>query len=304
MLTIAYFNFWPICADYSIQDLWFFNFIKQNIDNDAKLVDYNTNPDILICSCFGNINNVANIQAKIKFFFYGENLDRYPPYNNIDLLKNTFDLIVGFKYTDLKNKIVRIPLWLTYYNYYNYVEDDNILKYIQNSYNNNIQKPKKNASLVASHPGFNNVRQIIHDNMKSKTLILCPGRFKRNVANIGLRCEDKINFIKKTVFNICPENSAFEGYYTEKIFHALEAGCIPIYWAINKPEFDIINENCYCFVNLENTTEIVNKINHVTTNPREYIQENIFKPNAGNVINNYYKTLKNEINILLNQRLQ
>ena len=42
-----------------------------------------------------------------QLFFYGENLNRFPPYNNDKLLYETFDLIVGFKYNDLSKKQIR-----------------------------------------------------------------------------------------------------------------------------------------------------------------------------------------------------
>lgn len=74
-----------------------------NIEN-VNIVSTDINPDILICSCFGNINTIITIKAKIKLFFYEENLERFPPYNNIELLKSTFDIIVGFKYTDKKRE--------------------------------------------------------------------------------------------------------------------------------------------------------------------------------------------------------
>ena len=35
----------------------------------------------------------------------------------------------------------------------------------------------------------------------------------------------------------------FEGYFTEKIFQSFEGGCIPVYWAVGRPEPDIINED-------------------------------------------------------------
>ncbi len=104
-------------------------------------------------------------------------------------------------------------------------------------------------------------------------------------------------------YNICPENSEFEGYFTEKIFHALEAGCIPIYWAIDKPEKEIINEKCYCWIKNEennfNETIFENKIKDVIENKTEYIKENIFIPQSKYIIDNMYKTLKNQIEIIL-----
>ena len=39
----------------------------------------------------GDIDNVKNCDAKLKIFFSGENLNRFPPYNNLELLRKTFD---------------------------------------------------------------------------------------------------------------------------------------------------------------------------------------------------------------------
>ena len=109
MITIAYINYW----NDSHNDNYFTKFIEENI-GPVKNVNPTENPDILIASCMGNINNVQNIKAKCKLFYYGENLNRYPPYNNDKLLYDTFDIIVGFKNTDLSKKQIRFPLWLMY----------------------------------------------------------------------------------------------------------------------------------------------------------------------------------------------
>jgi Glycosyltransferase family 10 (fucosyltransferase) C-term/Alpha-(1,3)-fucosyltransferase FucT N-terminal domain len=41
----------------------------------------------------------------------------------------------------------------------------------------------------------------------------------------------KYDILKDYIFNLCPENSLYPGYYTEKIVEAYAAGCIPITWA-------------------------------------------------------------------------
>jgi hypothetical protein len=43
------------------------------------------------------------------------------------------------------------------------------------------------------------------------------------------------------VFNICPENTIREGYVTEKVFQAVEAGCIPIYDGPAEVEPKVLN---------------------------------------------------------------
>jgi hypothetical protein len=65
--------------------------------------------------------------------------------------------------------------------------------------------------------------------------IYCPGKFKNNTKTIGPSQIDKIKYISSSMFYICPENSVYEGYTTEKLFKAFEVGTIPIYWIYNLP---------------------------------------------------------------------
>ena len=139
MITIAYINFWTD----PYNDKYLSDFIKNNIDEEIEHVNHNNSPDILIASVNGNINIISKIKAKCKIFYYGENLNRYPPYNNIKLLQNNFDIILGFKYTNKEEKILRFPLWLLYYKFYNFDSNNNIVDYIENEYKKNIVKEKK-----------------------------------------------------------------------------------------------------------------------------------------------------------------
>lgn len=43
--------------------------------------------------------------------------------------------------------------------------------------------------------------------------------------------KEKMEKLGGYLFNLCPENSIYPGYYTEKCLHAKIAGCIPIYMA-------------------------------------------------------------------------
>jgi len=294
-LTMAYLNFWPQSYNHT-QDWWLSEFIKQNISHEYVLISPNNEPDILITSCFGNIENVKQIKSKCKIFFYGENLNLVPPYNNHELLKNTFDIILGFKDTNLNEKLVRLPLWMLYYPFYKFDETNNIINHIQNSYDNNtIRTDKLNAaSLIASHDR-NGIRTFIYNEVKNTIDVLCPGTLLRNVEPIGPTCEDKLKFISKTRFNICPENSEGEGYFTEKIFHSLESGCIPFYWAIDKPEQKILNEECYCWIDKNNPKETKERILDTINNYQRFYNNKLFKDTASGEIKLMYDTLKDEI---------
>lgn len=60
----------------------------------------------------------------------------------------------------------------------------------------------------------------------------------------------KSDILKNYMFNLCPENSMYPGYYTEKIVEAFAAGCIPISWSDSNIGLDF-NEaaliNCGAF---------------------------------------------------------
>jgi len=290
MITISYINYWNDTHN----DNYFTKFIEENI-GPVKKVNPGECPDILIASCMGNINNVRNIKAKCKLFFYGENLNRYPPYNDDKLLKETFDLIVGFKNTDLSKKQIRFPLWLIYYHYYKYIESDNILTYIQNKYNENIKKQKDIfGSIIARHDRGGQRTKICNELSKYGD-IKAPGTYRKNTQSIGNTHNDKINYISRGIFNICPENSSYEGYFTEKIFQAFEGGTIPLYWAVDVPEPEIINKNKYCFCDINNKDSLEKSIHNVTNNSIQYIEGELFTKNAGKQVQLFYSTLLENI---------
>jgi hypothetical protein len=293
MITIAYLNFWKD----SNNDKWLSKFIEKNI-GDIKHIPYQSNPDILICSVMGNINTVKNTKAKVKILFIGENVNRYPPYNNKKLIKDTFDIILGFEETNLDEKRIRFPLWLIYYNYYNMNSDDNIINYIENE--RNINKNDKNlfGTCVARHDRGGQ-RKIILNELSKYGKVLCPSQFNKNTDAIGNTIADKKKFIARGIFNICPENSKSKGYCTEKIFHALEAGTIPLYWGNDLPEKNLLNEDCYCFINVGDKSDVHNKVKHATNNVKSYFRNNVFKSDAYIIIDNYYNTLKRQIEIKL-----
>ena len=298
MITLSYTNFWNI----NVNDFYFTHFINKNIDT-VKIVNYNNNPDILIASVFGDINSVQNSSAKCKILYYGENLDRYPPYNDEKLILDTFDLSVGFKYTNLEKKQIRFPLWLLYYHFYNYEKQHNLIDYIETNYKEHIKKENKTlfTTLISHHDRGGQRLKIYNEIINNKYgTVMCPSKFKQNTKPIGHTTEDKINYISKSIYTICPENSTFEGYFTEKIIQAFEGGTIPFYWAIDLPEKDLINENKYCFCNINDPNELRAQINHAVTNPDYYLEGNVFTANAPDILSNYYNTLINNIKIKLN----
>ena len=106
-MKIAFLNFW----DDTENNSWLLNYVKENIDKNTQTVKYTDSPDILFCSVAGKIQKVDKVNAEIKVFICGENPDRFPPYNDLNLLKNTFDIVLGFWNTDMSNMISRFPIF-------------------------------------------------------------------------------------------------------------------------------------------------------------------------------------------------
>jgi len=183
-------------------DRWITTFIETNLNIKLQEINPYSNPDILISSCMGNINNIDKINSTVKIFFYGENLDRYPPYNNLELLKSKFDIILGFKYSNKKEKQFRLPLWMCYYPYYNFNDKDrNIITYLENTYIKNIATKENKCSLIARHDRGGQ-RLILYNEMRKYVDILCPSKFKKNCNVIGSGNKAKLDFIKNICINL------------------------------------------------------------------------------------------------------
>jgi hypothetical protein len=281
MITVSYINFWQ--ADFD--DIFFTKFLRKYIDETTTIVKPTEEPDILFASCMGPIERVINTRATCKIFYYGENLNRdcYKQYSNTKMLQSVFDLLIGFIPTDSSNKIFRFPLWLLYY-------DENMIDHIESSYKRNLKGKKLFATLVASHD-MNGVRTQLYDAMSKIGTVRCPGKFMNNIEPLGPGSEAKIAYTSRAIYSICPENSEFPGYCTEKIFEALEAGTVPIYWGVGLPEPDLINENKYHFCK---GTASIGPL-------KDYMTGNVFKDGASDIIKKYYTDFKEHINRLVNR---
>ena len=135
--------------------------------------------------------------------------------------------------------------------------------------------------------------------MSTYGVIKAPGVFFHNTPKIGNSVTSKINYISEGKFNICPENSEYFGYFTEKIFQALEGGTIPLYWAISFPEVGIINKNKYVFCDVNNSELLLRSIEHAVNNTSHYINGDVFSESAHIIIQSFYTTLIRNLQINL-----
>ena len=293
MIRVSYTNFWSDPTN----DRYLSNFINKNIEDIVEVHPLN-NPDIIFFSCFGDISLAKKLKAKCKIFYYGENPDRYEPYNNFDKLKQYFDLIIGFRPSYNDSSVIRFPLWLMYYNTYNINDFNNIVDHIEREYFKNKYINKKYfATIVAKKSSTKPSRNIIYKEMSKHGDVIAPKGLIFGNENIERpkNVSEKINFIKNSLYNICPENSSYPGYCTEKVFQALEAGTIPVYWGSSNPESKIINENKYCFTDINNQGRLTSSITNSINNPEKHTEKKVFKAQAKENIQGMYDNLKKSI---------
>ena len=88
----------------------------------------------------------------------------------------------------------------------------------------------------------------------------CPGRCLNNMETIGPKVEDKFELMSHYKFVIAFENSIYPSYLTEKIFHALQVGAVPIYWG--DPEVTRW-VNPKAFINVSDFPTIEAAIDHI-----------------------------------------
>jgi hypothetical protein len=89
------------------------------------------------------------------------------------------------------------------------------------------------CGFVASnhHPRKNRNRLEMFERLSAYRRVDSGGRFMNNMGGpLPGWSAGKVEFLRTCKFNLCFENAAIPGYTTEKLFEAMQARTIPIYW--------------------------------------------------------------------------
>jgi len=74
-------------------------------------------------------------------------------------------------------------------------------------------------------------------------------------------------------FNVCLENTAFDYYCTEKIWHAIQAGTLPIYWGANNKIYDHFPKGSFIdLAEFESNAHLIDFLKSMPEN--EYLSRN------------------------------
>lgn len=221
-------------------------------------------PDFLFYSVFGN--SFENYDNCVKIFFTSENV--VPNFNHADYA-------IGFDDIQFEDRYLKYPIY--------YDEMDKAV-----SDKSQITKDYANRKFCnfiysnASSGEGSKFRIKLCQLLSTYKKVDCPGKVLNNMTDaINARGDNfkagKLKFQKNYKFTIAVENSASNGYVTEKIAHAFMAHTIPIYWGAP----DICKDfnpkafiNCRDYVNLD---EVVKKVVELDNNDEAYM-EMLYEP--------------------------
>ena len=211
-MKISYNGFWP---GIDPQSNWFSHMFRDYYgDPNIQFSLDHTNSDIVISSVFAPPVETS----ALKVFFSGEAYKNYHEGN---------DIFLGYDKTDVIANKFRLPLWYLYINWWDAELD---------GAGYSLEQPSSGlrdnfCALVVGNPVENRIQ------VARKLSEIAP------VHGFGAAFNnpysgDKVDLLKNFTFNIAFENLVQTGYVTEKLFEALLAGCIPIYWGAPEADFD------------------------------------------------------------------
>jgi len=299
-VKISFMAFWP---GFIVND----NFITELMSDYLVTEDYDE-ADIVFVGSFVNqyeYDIITTIKCK-KILFISEPIEVSWNLTYKLLIENQFDRVFGCINNNLELKYNKYPLYILYIDYKDptrlvqriFNESNLIVKSTTNLYNHRF------ACLINRHDD-GNTRTCIYNKLKEVNHIDCPSILLNNCSNDELYNAGNVNYIRKYIFNICPENfkTSLKGYITEKLLLTCMGGAIPIYYgSFDEIDEEIFNKNRIIFydpfdeVSLQNTFNLVNDLMQNKEKLLQFYQQIPFQDNAHLIIYNLWNSFKSSCN--------
>lgn len=278
-------------------EIWLYQFILQHFE--GVLSESRT---LLLSSVFGPRRAINASKSHVKVFYSGENVRRFHEYR--DHCLPDVDLALGFDYLS-HEKYIRLPIWICYFFGPGQRQQDiqRVLDHFVLPLNNG-ETNRRHCSMVCSHDK-NGIRTRLFNALGSIQQVDSAGSYLNNTGSLQQEYDDdKIRFMNAYKFNICPENTNRTGYVTEKIFQAIQAGTVPVYWGSdNNPEPEVLNPDAILFYrggrSLDNLVLQVAELHGDEKKYREFIAQPKFRPTAAEYIADQLELLRKQLARLL-----
>ncbi|MEM6770055.1 MAG: glycosyltransferase family 10 [Bacteroidota bacterium] len=286
----AYYGFWSLGP---MQERWFFRFLQRPAFDDLL-----HEKQVQFFSVFGRRRLLRYAKPHPpRVFFTGEHLANYPTW--ADHALEAVDLALGFDSLN-HERYLRFPLWLL-----DIFPPEADLDAIQKRLSalqaaaNNFTNRECFAALIARHDN-NGIRGKMADLTTNYGRVDFPGLFRNSMQPIlAPGYVHKLALLHKYKFNLCPENTDAPGYVTEKLWHAIAAGCIPIYWgAGNQPEVDILRQQAILFFQPDEPQALAEQLETLLASPAKlqaFATQEKFQPDAAEKIHAYFLRLEHKL---------
>lgn len=284
-------------------DNWLYQFIQRR-----RILKDHSKDTLGIFSVNGERIAIDFNSCTYKIFYTIENVhvpdSHWQKYEDLLLNKKSIHLSLGFDYIDHENYL-RFPYWLM--TVFKPEDDYTAIKQKCAWLNNpviNSHERKNFCSFICKKDYFNE-RIKIFNQLSQVGRVDCDGEFMHNNDILKTKFNDnKLEFLKSYKFNLCPENSDYKGYVTEKIFDAIQSGCIPLYWGSeNNPEPEVLNLNAILFYtyneNNEKMIEQIRELHHNEKIYKEFAKQTRLKEDAPAIIHDYFLKLESTLRILV-----
>jgi hypothetical protein len=239
-VKINFVDFW---TGFDKSNNYFFNLLSKKY---IMVID--ENPELLFYSCFGKEHLKYDCT---RIFYTGENIK--PDYM-------VCDFAFSFQYSYKKNHF-RLPLYSLYIDHHSMLDS---LKTIENREKaiEIWKKKSKFCCMVVSNPNCPERIAFFHNLTKVKQVD--SGGSVLN--NVGGKVANKMDFIKDYKFVISFENTANDGYTTEKILEPISTNCIPIYWGNKLVDRDFNKNRFIDYNKFETEKELIDKLLEIDQN--------------------------------------
>ena len=244
-------------------------------------------------------------RCKYKIFFTQENTHveeaKWQEWENCHLWSNAPALSVGFDYID-HPKYIRFPYWM-HHVFSSETTMNQVVSFVKLYNHSDATNRTKDCAFVCRNDYFGDRAQLA-DLVAQIMPLSYPSKFRHNDDDLfGKYKDNKIAYLQQFKFNLCPENSNNRGYVTEKIFEAIKAGCVPIYWGNEGyPEPDILNPKAIVYLDKDNPEEGLALLRKLYDNPEAYAEfasQPRFLPGAEEQICAYYLRLEQKLKEVL-----
>lgn len=234
MMTVAFLDFWD---DFVPEDNFLIEALRKV--SDVEVVDANrVEPDILFYSIFGYAH--LKHMAPLRIYYTGEN--DVPDFNFCDYA-------ISFHHINFGPRHLRLPLYTHWPSY----------RLLRSGRRMPLPKEERGfcSFVVSNNFCATPLRTQIFERLSAYKPVASGGRWGNNV---GGPVKDKLAFLNQYKFNIAFENSQVHGYTTEKIFDALAARTIPIYWGNPANDFDVPRG---CYINISDFASLDDAIAYI-----------------------------------------